>query len=403
MNEINFIDEFYKIVTPEDKWDGYGTSIKEIFEIRLNEFGITQNQAEKLLGMEKRTLEGVLNKTLKRVDVINLLKLGQFLGLDISLLLKIYLQELSPETIKELEDSKKKSYLLSNFDLKNLHKAGFIKSKTDYVHIEQRINKYFGLKNIFDYRRNSYIPAFSKTKKNASVLMREFWVRSAYLHFEKINNPNEYDRTKFIDLIPKIRPYTMNIEKGLRIVTQALYNVGVTVIYQPQITTTQIRGATFIVNGKPGIVITDLNKNYATLWFALMHEIHHSLYDFDDIQKQVFHLTGEPDLFLLQEDKADEFSRDYLFPKDKSNYISNFIDSPIIVEEYALTNQIHPSIIYNFYCRDMEQNKVGNFWPKFRKFIPATDIALKELNINTIKKESIEETVSYLKEKIFNI
>ena len=170
--------------------------------------------------------------------------------------------------------------------------------------------------------------------------MKEFWVRSAFMHFEKISNPNEFNREALISLIPKIRPYTMNIKQGLKVVTQALYNCGLTVIYQPHLPTTQVRGATFVVNHKPCIVLTDLNKNYATIWFALMHEIYHVLYDLDEIEKQTFHLTGEPDLFLLEEDKANQFSRDYLFAREKSKYISKYINSPHIVREYAHKNQL---------------------------------------------------------------
>jgi HTH-type transcriptional regulator / antitoxin HigA len=404
MDENSFLDEFYKILTPEDAWEGEknSISIKEIFDAKLNQYNITQNQAEKLLKMEKRTLEGILNNSLKRVDVINLLKIGQFLGLNTDALMKIFIKDQSKDIIQELEDAKKKSFIISNFDLKNLCKSGFISTKSDLKLVEDRINKFFGFNNIFEYRKKNYIPAFSKTKKTPSILMREFWVISALTFFEKIENPNTYNRELFVELIPKIRPYTKNVENGLKIVAQALYNVGVTVIYQPHTTTTQVRGATFNVNGKPCIVITDLNKNYATIWFALMHEIYHVLYDFEEISKQVYHLTGEVDLFLLQEDKADEFSREYLCSEKNTEYIIPFIDSPHIVEEYAKECQVHPSIIYNFYCWDMETKRGENYWGKFKQHKVDVKIALRDLNINLLKKESIEETVKYLKEKIFN-
>ena len=46
---------------------------------------------------------------------------------------------------------------------------------------------------------------------------------------------------------------------------------------------------------------------------------------------------------------------------------------------------------------------MGDYWGKFRVFLPDIKLALKDLNVNTIKRESIDETVSYLKDKIFNI
>ncbi|MDN3588043.1 hypothetical protein QWY86_15275 [Pedobacter aquatilis] len=403
MSSESFLNEFQKLLNPVERWNGEPKTLKEIFESKLEQYGLTFNQAEKLLSMQNRSLQGILDNSAKRVDVVNLLKLGQFLGLNTETLVKYYINEASVDLVNELNDARKKSYIVANFDLKNLLKGKFLSSKSDFDEIEERITTYFGLDNIYEYSDKSYIPAFSRTKRSANLLMREFWVRSAVMHFEKINNPNEFDRAGLISLIPKIRPYTMNVERGLRVVTQALYNVGLTVIYQPHLPTTQVRGATFFVDGKPGIVLTDLNKNYATIWFALMHEIYHVLYDLEEIEKQTFHLTGEPDLFLLQEDKANEFSRDYLFSKEKSKYISSYISSPHIVKEYAQKNQVHPAFVYNFYCFDQEKEYNKKQWGRFTNQQPDVKLALSELNINTFENHNIEQTIEYLNANIFNI
>jgi HTH-type transcriptional regulator/antitoxin HigA len=403
MDENLFLNEFYKMLSPVDAWEGETNSIKEIFEARLARHGITQNQAEKMLNMQKRTLEGILDGSAKRVDVINLLKLGQFLGLKMEALLKLFLNDMPQDMVGELEDAKKKAYILSNFDIKNLAKSGFLNSKTDFDEIEKRIVSFFGLKSIFQYSSKQVIPAFSKTRKSESSQMREFWVRSAYAHLESLQNPHPYERGQLVDLISKIKPYTLNVAGGLRTVTQALYNIGVTVIYQPHLQNTQVRGATFVIDGKPCIVLTDLNKRYGTIWFALLHELHHVLYDFDQIARSVFHLTGEADLFLIQEDKADEFARDYFLPPDRSKFIYKYIDSPLVVANFAKEQQIHPSMIYNFYCWDMDAAGKGSYWARYSKYTDAdVKLALKDINIDPFDKERIEDTVNYLKEHIFN-
>lgn len=405
MDENQFLNEFYKMLTPVDAWQGQASSIKAIFEARIAQHGITQNQAEKLLNMQKRTLEGILDGSAKRIDVINLLKLGQFLGLETDRLIRLFLNDMPADMIGELEDAKKKAYILANFDIKNLAKAGFLTSKTDFDEIEKRILRFFGLRSIYDYTQQQVIPAFSKTRKNESALMREFWVRSAYAHFERLKNPNNYNRSLLVELIGKIRPYTMNVAGGLRTVTQALYNIGVTIIYQPHLQNTSVRGATFVIDRKPSIVLTDLNNNYATVWFALLHELHHVLYDYDEIQQNVFHLTGEPDLFLLQEDKADEFARGYFLPNDRAKFIYKYINNQLLVSNFAKENQIHPSFIYNFYCWDMKAAGKGDHWAKFNTFIRSADLklALKDINIDPFDKERVEDTVQYLRENIFNI
>jgi len=66
-----------------------------------------------------------------------------------------------------------------------------------------------------------------------------------------------------------------------------LFNIGITIVFQPSLPKTQIRGATFLINDKPCIVITDFNKNYATIWFALIHELHHVLFDLETIDKKI--------------------------------------------------------------------------------------------------------------------
>ncbi len=402
MSKDDFLNEFYKLLKPVDVWNGEINSIKEIFEAKLLRHGITQNQAENLLAMQKRSLDGILDGTAKRVDVINLLKLGQFLGLETEALLRLYLSELPQDMVAELEDARKKTFILANFDIKNLNKAGFIKSKNDFDEIEQRINNYFGLSSIFQYTSHQYIPAFSKTKRGENTPMREFWVRSAYSLFESIKNPHAYDRDGLVKLLPKIRPYSMNVTHGLRTVTQALFHLGVTVIYQPYLPATQVRGATFIINNKPCIVLTNLNKNYATVWFALLHELHHVLYDYDKIEGQVFHLTGEPDLFLL-EDEANNFSRDYFLPQDRAKFVYKFIDNTLVVNNLAKESQIHPSLIYNFYCYEMDAAGKGNYWKKYKHLMPDVTIALKDINVNPFDHERIEETVQYLNENIFNL
>ena len=378
-------------------------SLKELFENRLKELGLSQNQVEKLLNIERKSLVGILDRTAKRVDVVNVLKLGGFLNLHADTFMKIYLTEMPSEAIGDLEKARKLNYLVSNFDLSNLRKSKFLNSKNDFDYIENRIKKFFNLENIFSYESKSINPAFSRTKRVTNNLMRDFWVRSAYVHFEGINNPNSFDREALVELIPKIRPYTMNIEKGLLIVAQALYNVGVTVIYQPYLPTVQVRGATLVVNKKPCIVLTDLNKNYPTMWFALMHELHHVLYDLDAISRNVYHITGELDLLLVNEDKANAFSREYLFSEERSKYISPFINDEVIVNEYAKQSQVHNSFIYNFFNYDQCNQGNPMAWSMYKSHFPDVKAAIKFINTNPWEKETIEESVNLIKETVFNI
>ena len=383
--------------------EGEGITLKYLFDKRLKELGISPNQAEKLLNIERKSLIGILDGTAKRVDVVNVLKLGNFLNLNPESFLQIYVTELPKEMIGELEKARKSNFIISHFDVSNIKKANFLNSKSDFKQIESRITKFFNLESIFQYEENKVFSVFSRTKRSSNNTMREFWVKSAYVHFIGINNPHEFDREALVELIPKIRPYTMNVEKGLLTVTRALYNVGVTVLYQPYLPTVQVRGATFIVNDKPCIVLTDLNKNYPTMWFALMHELHHVLYDLETIARVTYHITGESDLMLMNEDKADEFSREYLFSKERSKYIAPFINNEMIVRQYAVESQVHPSIIYNFYNYDQTSSGNANAWSMYKQYFPNVKQAIQMINSNPWELESIQDSIRIIKDTVFNI
>lgn len=398
MNEdSDFIEAFNRLIEPLHISDDISKDpFSVLFERRIEELGITQSRAEAMLGIEKKSLNNILNKEAKRVDIITIIKLAQFLNLPVDDFVKVYLQELPSEQIGDIEKAKKNNFIVQNFDLPQLHKKKFISSKTDYEAIEKRIVQFFGLNSIYDFANETVTPAFSRTKRSSSDLMREFWVQSALSQFKLLENPNPYNREQLIDLIPKIRPYTKNVSKGLLTVVKALFSLGITVIYQESLPNISVRGATFVVNGKPCIVINDVYKRYPTLWFSLMHELHHVLYDFDEIQQVKYHLTGEPDLWL-KEEKANDFAREYLFGKKRSKYIKPFINESILVKEYAEKSQVHPSIIYNFYMYDIDN------WVRFNKQIPDSSLAVNNLNVNIWESESVKETTERLKKEIFNI
>lgn len=374
-----------------------GPSIEDLLNDKLEIAGLTKTQFEKLSGMERRSLDAILDKTSKQTDIIKLLKLAEFLEVDFIELLIIHFKDRPAEEISELQNSMDITFINKYFDIKTLGSLGFIKKNDRIDELKNRICNYFDLQSIYEYERELNEAFYSRTKKSFSDKMKDFWIKSSYKYFELINNPNEYDRQNLIDLIPKIKPYTQNVEDGLLTVFQALYNIGVTIIFQPSLPKTQIRGATFLINNKPCIVITDLNKNYATIWFALIHELHHVLFDLDTIAKTHYHLSGEPDLFLIQEDKANEFASEYLLSSEKMRYIEKLIHNKFMVEKFAKECQIHPCIIYSQY--QWRQSQKGNdYWALFKENFPSVSNITKRLNITNWDVESIKETVLKLKE-----
>jgi len=350
-------------------------SLKELLDNKLHESGLSKTQFERLSRIGRKSLDPILNNSSKQTDIIKLLKIGEFLDLSVRELLILFLKDRPQEDITELQQSIELTFIHKHFDLKALNALGFISDTSDIESIKSRIKVFFGLENIFEYEKELKDVLYSRTKRSFSDKMKDFWIKSSYKYFELIDNPNDFNREQLVELIPKIKPYTANVEKGLLTVFQALFHIGVTVIFQPLLPKTQIRGATFIVNEKPCIVITDFNKNYATIWFALIHE---------------------PDLFLIQEDKANEFAREYLFSEDKLRNIEAFIHNPTIVTKKAKGYNVHPSIIYSMF--QYWKNEQGeNYWGAFKKEFPDIKKATAKLNYSNWTAESITETAEQIK------
>ncbi len=364
-------------------------NLEKLLKDKLKLTGLSKTHFERLSGIQRKSLDGILKKSSKQTDILNLLKLGEFLELNLEDLLILHFKDRPREEIKDLQNSMDITYINKNFDLKTLASLGFINIDDNVEKLSERICNFFGLDSIYDYEKDLNDALYSRTKRSYSDKMKDFWIKSSYKYFELIDNPNDYSRKDLVDLIPKIKPYTQNVEKGLLTVFQALFNIGVTVVFQPSLPKTQIRGATFYINNKPCIVITDLNKNYATIWFALIHELNHVLFDLETIENTKFHLSGEPDLFLLQEDKANEFASEYLLSSEKMRYIEKLIDNPLIVKRFAKECQIHPCIIYSQY--QWRQSELGNnYWGFFKEHFPDINLATKNLNVSNWDAESLK-------------
>jgi Zn-dependent peptidase ImmA (M78 family) len=369
------------------------SSLMDVYQKRKWDLNLSDRQIQIILGMDKKTLMPILDGTAKHVNFINILKLAHFFGLSVNDLIKLYIPQMDSKSIGEIQRSREAGYIIEYFDISTLTKMKFFEKDSSSAEMAKKIQSYFGLDILFDYSKSKTFTAFSRSKRKSDDLMRYFWVQSAIAQFSYINNPYIYNRQALLDLIPKIRPYTRDVKNGLIKVLKALSSVGVTVLFQPSVEKLQVRGATMSVNNKPCIVLSDVHKNYPTLWFALLHELHHVLFDFEEIEKRVYHISSaEGDLFLMDEEKADNFARDFLLNESRLKYASGYIQSPYHIEKMAQEWSVHPSIIYSFYCYKTEE------WNFYSKYIPKMDEALELLNTHPFEKESLFESAKEIKE-----
>ncbi len=358
-------------------------TLRERFEKRAEELKIAPTAALEILNVEYRALKGILNGTQKNVDFTALSKLARFIGISFPEIIEMYVQSLGDKYKHEIGYTDKGKFILKNFDLASLKKAGIIDTINNFDHIEKQLLHLLGLKNIFDYNTDKIEAAFSAGKvepKNAQT--RDLWVWYASSQFEIFANPYDYNKQALVAYLPNIRWHSMDVEKGLYEVIRALYCLGVTVIFQPALPTLHLRGATFSVYNKPCIVLTDYKGYYPTLWFALIHELFHVLFDFDEIRENKYHLSDEEtDVFTVKknEQEADKFARQYLFPNSKMDQVRLNINDSFFIEKFAKENHVHPSIIYVFHAFDRGKEDL-KAWPRAVKKMPDIKIALKSLD-----------------------
>lgn len=368
--------------------DDVSFDLKARFDEKIEEYGITKTKALKLLSIDKDVFEDIINGTAKQPNLIHVVKIAEFLEVNVDDFIQMVLKNQNAENITSIDRARKVRFLMKNFDVKALTKEGFFENIDDVDLLVERVLNYFGYDSIRSFEDELVTPLYSRTKRRFSDKMKDFWVRSAYQTFKLINNSNEYDRERLKDVIVNMKPYSQDVKNGLYTVCRALYNIGVTVIFQNYLTTTHVRGATFIINNKPCIVLTDNQKKYPTIWFTLLHELHHVLFDYDAINTNSYHLSDDEDLFLIEE-KANAFARDYFLPKADFDYIKTYIKNAYVVERFAKDKEIHPSLVYSFYTWYQKELYDKNYHAAFKEFYPDYKIAVSRLNPIAWNEESV--------------
>ncbi|MBS1685275.1 MAG: hypothetical protein JSS76_10985 [Bacteroidetes bacterium] len=354
--------------------------LRPLLEAKMKEYDLTETKVRNLLSIEYDTFVDMINGTAKQPSLINVLKLAQFLEISESDAIAAVLKNLDAQYISSIDKARKATFLAKNFDLKKLIKIGFLPNTSDVDILTQTILNFFGYESIYEYQTNLNTPLYRKAKRSFSDKMKDLWVASAIKLFNDISNPHEYDRDALKDIVSKIRPYSQDVDMGLELVCRALFHVGVTVIVQSQLTNTSTVGASFVIKGKPCIVLTDYGKSYPNLWITLLHELEHVLFDFEHLENNGFHISGEPDLFLV-EDKAIEFSWNYFCDVDRFNFIKIHINNPYVIKKFADQNEVHVSILYWAYMHYQDKLYGKNMYGLYREYFPDYSRATKNIGI----------------------
>ncbi|WP_460584566.1 ImmA/IrrE family metallo-endopeptidase [Hymenobacter arcticus] len=381
----------------------HSDSLRERFDKKIKELGISSTAATNIIGVQLRALNGILDGNQKTIDITIISKLASFLQLSREKIVNLYLDEVEKNFPTATISASKVEFIKSNFDLAVLRKAKWINNITDFAHIEKRLVARLGLKSILEYKKPIVDVAFCVgTRELDNELTRAVWISAAQACFEEIANPYRYDRDALVKLFPRLRWYTTNEERGLSEVIRLLYQVGVTVVLQPSLPTLQLRGATFNHDGKPCVIVTDYVGFYPTLWFALFHELYHVLFDWDEIKENQYHVTDDSnkDLSVQEHEKeVNNFAGEYLFSREKVDMVKRLLHDEAFVKRFADDNQVHPSVVYSqcaFYLP-----KSRNAWALARNHSPAAADMINKFGVALENGELVEELVQPLKKILY--
>ncbi len=386
--------------------EGAFPNLKELFEYRIKTLNISTRQAWTTLDIDARTLNNMLDGEAKTFDALTFIKLANFLQITPTQLINFYVSSVITQNKALLEPTEKKAFILNHIDLKSLKKAGFFSDEADYNQIENRLKLFFGIDTLEHYQGlYSNQVAFSTNSRRGTLdLSRAFWLKSAISIFRTINNPNPFDRDRLLEIFPILKNYSINLDKGLLQVAKDLFEVGVTMIYLPKLPGLNVRGATLSVSGKPCIVITDASPFYPSLWFALVHELIHVLRDWEDFINQPAHLSFDSDDDDFdhneRENNANHYARQYLIADKYFDIAANHINDQFSVYALARELNIHPSLIYSFYCWDNSPyNK--KVYSKFRFQMPDITGAISNLVTFSWNDNITLKSIGLRKKEIF--
>ncbi len=357
-------------------------TVLQAFTEKLSELRLSKNQALRLMEIETKSFDAFMKGQSTKIDFLTVLKMSKFLDIAPSVFIDKFLVKITDENKNELDKTSVRLFIAKHFDLEVLRSAGLIETVNDFEQIEQRILSFFGYNTVFEYKNDIEVPVYSKGKIVSNEKTLKFWVNMAYATFEKMPNPNEYDRQELVRIFPALRAYSLNVESGLRQVFKLLFKVGVTVIFIPKnYKDLHIRAATFVIDDKPCIAITNYRDLYPTLWFSLFHELYHVLYDWEEIVNSAGHghVSAGMSTGTIDEDAANQFSARYLFDDDKMKEVEPYIDKPSYVAKFARSYNVHESIVYALYAHKYSNNE-NKLFAKYRHFMKNPKEAIEAFN-----------------------
>lgn len=324
----------------------------EIIKEYLNYYGYTQKETCKRLDISEKHLSNVLNSNSRLTEELAL-KLEKLMPISANYWLTLELN------YREHLAREEETYSLYNVDLKMLSKRfkfNEVFKGMNYSLSEQaiemlkllKINSYENFDVAYSNLRVSFMQDDGEKEPIA------VWINLCEEEIELQNNDLDniqFSLQKLKNELPMLKYIALNedVEQSINNARKVLNEIGVYVVLREAITNCKVRGVLTTYRKKPAIYLSGRFKTHDNIWFALIHEIAHLLFHYNNQDTIVL---SENDI-LNQEDEANVFARSFFVNKedfDEFKLKSDFSISSIV--GFANEQNVSPGIIVAFLQHD---------------------------------------------------
>ncbi|AJD92961.1 protein of unknown function DUF955 [Jeotgalibacillus malaysiensis] len=325
-----------------------GSIIKEYLE----EFGMSQKECAKRLGVSEKHFSNLLNGKSRLTEEIAI-KLEKIIH-DVPASYWLNYESKYREHLKR-EEMDSQTYSMEQLNnLSRRFKFSTIFNGLDWD-LAKQANEMLKLLRISNFEQ------FDKVYSNFNIDFMEdggeteaiaIWLNLAGEEVEIQNKDlsnKKYTKENLIESLDKFKLLALNndYESSLKSARKLLNRLGIYLVFYNAIENSKVRGALTTYKNNPAIYLTGRFKSHDHVWFALIHEIGHLIKHYIPNEPIV---TLEDELELdntdAKEEEANEFARDFFINKfEYKEFVSLGKFDERSIHAFAKTQSVLPGIV----------------------------------------------------------
>ena len=242
---------------------------------------------------------------------------------------------ISVENVRYIEEELIKEYgsveninkmLKEDYCLNELKRKKWInfKDETNPIQLSIDILDFLKVRNFVAHNNLKNYVLFKKTGEDYNKLA--LWIaRCDELSSKQI--VNEYDTSKFNELIQKLRKYSYTSNYEIDKIREILNSYGILFVSEKALSGTKVRGCFKVKAKTPAIYITSNYSGKDSFYFELFHELGHCKSDYNMAQNKTI-IDGDEE----REKRADQFALEVMIGNDVWNEILKDISENNLLE-----------------------------------------------------------------------